>query len=123
MYPFTNSKQELLWRKAMDLAIAVNHCVRNFPQHEREKKGLYSQLLQTSIRITFRIVESQTPILDSERDILLRARYHLSETEFLLDVSHIHGYIDKSDRLRLNENCQELRSLINKEIQDSTIYN
>jgi four helix bundle protein len=116
MFQIPSYRDSLIWRKSMDLAIAVNHTVRKFPQREREQKGLYSQLLQSSVRVSLRIAESRAPLMDSEKDILLRARFHLSETEFLLDVSYHLGYIAESERGRLVENCQEIRELIHHEM-------
>ena len=116
MYSLSSFRESLIWRKSMDLIIAVNHTVRDFPKKERSQKGLHAQLLQSSVRILLRISESRNPLLDSEHDILLRARYHLSETEFLLDVSHFMGYIDYWERQRLHEYCFDVRKHINKSL-------
>jgi four helix bundle protein len=109
-------KESDVWRKSVDYVIAINHIVRNFPQKEREEKGMYCQLLQAVVRITLRIVESRVPLLESELDLLIRARYHLSETEFLLDVAYHFAYIDIDERMRLNQAGKELRTLINEAI-------
>ncbi len=122
MYQLPDYRDALIWRKSMDLAIAVNHSVRHFPERERGPKGLYSQLLQASVRISLRIAESSMPLLESERDILLRARYHISETEFLLDVSMHLGYIQKEERIRLNEHCLEVRELVNRYLHSAPQY-
>lgn len=98
----------------MDLAIAVNHSIREFPEQERHHQGLCDQLLQAAIRVSSRIAESHEPLTDSPVDMLLRARFHLSETEFLLDVALHLGYLTSQERLRLQESSVEIRTLINQ---------
>jgi four helix bundle protein len=109
-----NYKQSPVWKKAMDLAINVNHTIRKFPEQEKHFQGLCDQLLQSAIRVTSRLAESHEPLTDSPVDMLLRARVHLSETEFLLDLAMYLGYIEPEERVRIQSNCLELRDLINQ---------
>lgn len=113
MFLPANYKQTPVWKKSMDLAIAVNHSIRKFPDQEKHNQGLCDQLLQAAIRVTSRIAESHEPLTDSPIDMLLRARFHLSETEFLLDVSVHLGYLDPEERNRMEESTTEIRQLIN----------
>ncbi|MEX1187944.1 MAG: four helix bundle protein [Bacteroidia bacterium] len=108
-----NFKKSPVWKKAMDLAIAINHSIRNFPPQEKHHQGLCDQLLQASIRVTSRIAESHQPLTDSPVDMLLRARFHLSETEFLLDVAYYLGYIQEDERVRLHIGASDIREMLN----------
>jgi four helix bundle protein len=117
MFLPANYKQTPVWKKSMDLAIAVNHTIRKFPDQEKHHQGLCDQLLQSAIRVTSRIAESHEPLTDSPIDMLLRARFHLSETEFLLDVSVHLGYIEPEERFRMHEFSAEIRQLLNSLLQ------
>jgi four helix bundle protein len=112
-----NYKHSPVWKKAMDLAISINHSIRTFPEQERHFQGLCDQLLQSAIRVTSRIAESHEPLSDSPVDLLLRARFNLSETEFLLDLSLYLGYIEPEERARMQEISEDIRSLINQLLQ------
>ena len=113
----SNYKDAYIWRKAMDLAIAINSTVRDFPDSEKQQQGLSCQLIQAAIRIPSRVAESFEPMLHNPVEMLQMARFHLSETEFLLDISAQLGFIRQSDQLRLQEVCTELRELINRMIR------
>ena len=108
-----NYKHAPVWRKSMDLAIAVNHIVRGFPDNEKEFQGLSCQLLQAAIRIPSRIAESRQCFSYQPEEMLQMARYHLSETEFLLEVSLHLGYLPEIDWLRLADSMRDIRELIN----------
>jgi four helix bundle protein len=117
-----NYKQSPVWKKAMDLAITVNHTIRKFPDQEKHYQGLCDQLLQSAIRVTSRLAESHEPLTDSPVDMMLRARFHLSETEFLLDLAMHLGYIETEERARIQCDCLELRDLINQLLRRTTRY-
>lgn len=106
----------------MDLAITVNHTIRKFPDQEKHYQGLCDQLLQSAIRVTSRLAESHEPLTDSPVDMMLRARFHLSETEFLLDLAMHLGYIETEERARIQCDCLELRDLINQLLRRTTRY-
>ena len=114
-----NFKCSPIWKRSMDLAIAINHSIRTFPIQEKHHQGLCDQLLQASIRVTSRIAEAHQPLTDSPVDMFLRARFHLSETEFLLDVSRYLNYINDDERRRLQDVCQEIRDLLTKQLKRS----
>jgi len=114
-----NFKKSPVWKKAMDLAIAINHSIRSFPPQEKHHQGLADQLLQASIRVTSRIAESHQPLTDSPADMLLRARFHLSETEFLLDVAYYLGYMHEDERIRLHETTVQIREMLNQLLKRS----
>jgi four helix bundle protein len=113
----TTYKDAFIWRKSMDLAIAINSTVRHFPDSEKQYQGLSCQLIQAAIRIPSRIAESFEPMLHNPCEMLQMARFHLSETEFLLDISAQLGFIQQGSQERLQELCSELRVLINKMIR------
>lgn len=106
----------------MDLAITVNHTIRQFPDQEKFYQGLCDQLLQSAIRVTSRVAESHEPLTDSPVDMLLRARFHLSETEFLLDLSLHLGYVEPEERARMQNMCEEVRDLINQLLRRTSRY-
>jgi len=112
-------KDAVIWRKSMDLAISVNSVVRDFPEKEKEYQGLSCQLMQAAIRIPSRVAESYEPMLHNPDEMLQMARFHLSETEFLLDISSQLGFIQEANRIRLQECCLEIRDMINKMIRRS----
>jgi len=112
-----NYKHAPVWRKSMDLAIAVNHVVRAFPENEKEFQGLSCQLLQAAIRIPSRIAESRQSFSYQPEEMLQMARFHLSETEFLLEVSLHLGYIPEIDWIRLADSMRDIRELINSSLR------
>jgi four helix bundle protein len=113
----SNYKEAFIWRKSMDLAIAINSTVRDFPDSEKQYRGLSCQLLQAAIRIPSRVAESFEPMLHNPGEMLQMARFHLSETEFLLDISAQLGFVQQDNQFRLQEVCLELREQINRMIR------
>ncbi len=114
MNPKKPLKSAPIWRKSLDLAIAVNHVIRNFPEQEKQYQGLKNQLMQAAISIPARIAESQFPLSEEQMHAMKNARFNITELDFLLDVSLYLGYLDETERKRLYENCEELRGLINR---------
>jgi four helix bundle protein len=117
MPTFFRFKDSRLWQKAMDMAISVNQVMRQFPEKERSQSGLCSQLLEASIRVPSRIAESDEPFMRHPEELLQQARYHLTETELLLDMARYQGYISFNDRQRIAQQCGDLRSLLNQQIR------
>jgi four helix bundle protein len=111
-----NYKKTFAWKRSIDLAISVNQITRSFPSSEKTEKGISYQLLQSALRIPNRIAESHSPGLDMRSDMLMLARYHLSETEFLLEFSMHIGYISKLEHERLQSDVNHVRMLINKKM-------
>jgi four helix bundle protein len=111
-----NYKKTFAWKRSIDLAICINQITRSFPSSEKTEKGISYQLLQSALRIPNRIAESHSPGLDMRSDMLMLARYHLSETEFLLEFSMHIGYISKLEHERLQSDVNHVRMLINKKM-------
>lgn len=111
-----NYKKTISWKRSIDLAISVNQIIRSFPSSEKTEKGISSKLLQSALRVPNRIAESHGPGTDMRFDMLMLARYHLSETEFLLEFAHLVGYLSKNEHERLQSDVNHVRMLINRKI-------
>jgi four helix bundle protein len=110
-------KESRLWQRAIDLAIAVNHVMRAFPEKERRQDSLCSQLLEAAVSVPTRIAESYEPFMRAPDELLQQARYHLTETELLLDLARYRGYMSHSERQRMAAAGEELRELLNRHIR------
>lgn len=109
-------KYTRVWRRSMDLAIAVNRVMRAFPEKERNFGGLCTQLLEAVIRIPSRVAESHEPYFRDPVELLQQAHFHLTETQSLLELSGCLGYLSGSEQARLNESCREVKELIEQQI-------
>lgn len=111
-----NYKKTISWKRSIDLAISVNQIIKHFPLSERTEIGICAKLLQSALRVPNRIAESHGPGTDMRSDMLMLARYHLSETEFLLEFSLHVGYLSKNEHERLQSDVNHVRMLINKKM-------
>lgn len=105
-----------IWRSAMDLSIAIHRNLEHFPKGEWSEKGLCSRVLVASVKVCNRIADSQRQHEIQPYDMLLLARYHLSETEFLLDCCRFMDYIGIPKYQGLLMQIEDLRGRINLEL-------
>lgn len=112
-----NYKNLPVWKRSMDLAIAVNQVIQTFPASEKIDQGIGHHLLQAAIRIPARVAESNDPFSFLQSEMLQLARYHLAEAEFLLDIALVMGYLPKTEHERLMSDVLFVRQLINQHLQ------
>jgi four helix bundle protein len=105
------------WHRALDLSISIHRIIKQFPPQAKQRdEGLSSRLLHAAVRVGHGLADSFDLASYNQYDMLRLARYHLSETEFLLDCSMYMGYVEEQEYGRIQEEMRQLRGLINREI-------
>jgi four helix bundle protein len=111
----------VVWKKALDLVIAVYRCAEVFPK--RETYGLISQLRRAAVSVPSNIAEGHSRISTGEfRQFLKHALGSLVEIETQIEISHRLGYVHSDEFSELFWRTDEigkmltglLRSLPNK---------
>jgi hypothetical protein len=112
-------KETLLWRRSLDLAIAVNFLIKKIPENEREPDGIYFKLMEAAIRLPFKIAESYEPYFNDPEELLSQARIYLKQIIYLVQWSYEQGYFCINDKTRLDGFCSDLNEMIHKTIRRS----
>ena len=111
-------KNSLTWNRAVDLSISIHRIVCRFPSVAQQRdEMLRARLLNAAVRVSDGIADSYDNLKYTPSEMLRMARYHLSETEFLLDCSMHMGYVEEREYGRLTEEMRALRGMLNREIQ------
>lgn len=111
-------KNSLTWNRAVDLSISIHRIVCRFPSVALQRdEMLRARLLNAAVKVSDGIADSYDTLKYTPSEMLRMARYHLSETEFLLDCSLHMGYVEEQEYGRLAEEMRTLRGLINREMQ------
>lgn len=85
-------KNLIIWQKAHELVLIVYQISKHFPAEERY--GLTSQLRRAVLSVALNIIEGYARRSNGDfRRFLDIALASLSETEYLLELSHELGYL------------------------------
>jgi four helix bundle protein len=101
-----------VWRKAVDLMVAVYQVTSRFPSEERF--GLTAQLQRAAISVPSNIAEGDARgSSQSFVNQLHIARGSLSELETQLIIAHRLGYLDEQETARLGQRLAEVDRMLN----------
>ncbi len=114
-----NFKELVVWQKAHQVVLEVYYITRNFPAGER--LGLVSQLRQSAASVPANIAEGCGR--KSDRDFsrfLSIAAGSASETEYHIPLAHDLNFIGKHEYLKLDQQINEIKRMLNAFIQKLT---
>ncbi len=112
-----NNTEEIIFKKADSFVQSVYSLTSEFPKSE--SFGLVSNLRRTAVFLPLYLMEEASGNFTQRNNckILERAYSSLKATEFLLDLSHKKGYINKENFEQIIYSAEEVGQTICQQIQ------
>jgi four helix bundle protein len=100
-----------VWRKAMDLAVAIYRRTESFPVDEAE--GLTAQIRQAAMRLPTNIGLAAESVYTSEvMDSLSAARLAARELDTLLIVANDLGHLEEAECSAMRGTVEQIRDML-----------